>query len=174
MQGEAGAAGAPAPSSGKPVGRSSSLQEGCWPRAQKGRAQDKKMMSLSTDKVPGKAGKGAREAKGTGPESDHSHPPLGVSAWRSHQLDRQGHRKGLSPGADGASQVTYLLPGGSERTRVAIRTSTTLWALGAIFSSRTRGADLPLQVRKETVRENPPASPPPHDSQQPVWVREST
>lgn len=93
MQGEAGAAGAPAPSSGKPVGRSSSLQEGCWPRAQKGRAQDKKMMSLSTDKVPGKAGKGAREAKGTGPESDHSHPPWGsqpggVTSWTAKAIGR--------------------------------------------------------------------------------------
>lgn len=81
MQDKAGAAGAPARGSGNPVGRSSSLQEGCWPRAQKGRAQDKKTMSLSTDKAPGKAGKGAREANGTRVRSRP--PPGGLSLAES-------------------------------------------------------------------------------------------
>ena len=61
-----------------------------------------------------------------------------------------------------ASCVTYLLPWGAQWTGVAIRASTTLWAFGAIFSSGTRWANLPLQVRKEKVREKPPVSTPHH------------
>lgn len=124
-------------------------------------------MDLSTDKSPGKAGKGAREANGTGPVSDHAHPHLGASAWQSHQLTAKAFGRVCPPGSSEGSQVTYLLSGGSQRTRVAVRTSTTLRAFGAIFSSRTRGADLPLQVRKEKVRENPQFHPPPHDSHGP-------
>lgn len=87
---------------------------------------------------------------------------LAVTGWTAKAIRRVCPR-----GMGGASQVTYLLPRGSQRTRVAIRTSATLRAFGAIFSSRTRGADFPLQVRKEKVRENPQSHPPPHDSHGP-------
>lgn len=45
-----------------------------------------------------------------------------------------------------------LLPGGPQRTRVAVGATTTLRALGPIFSSGTGWANLSLQVREEEVR----------------------
>lgn len=45
-------------------------------------------------------------------------------------------------------RAAYLLPRGPQGAGVAIRPSTTLRAFGAIFSSGTRRADLPLHVRR--------------------------
>lgn len=46
------------------------------------------------------------------------------------------------------SRVTYLLPRGSQRTRVTVRTASPLGAFGTVLPSGTRWADLSLQVRR--------------------------
>lgn len=53
-----------------------------------------------------------------------------------------------TPQAFGRARVTYLLPRGSQRTRVAVRTASSLGTFGTVLPSGTRWADLPLQVRR--------------------------
>ena len=109
--------------------------EGAAPRRYKSSSQEPPLPTLSLGNAPRSrcGGPAGRPVSGCTPALPGALPAR-PAAW--------------TPRAVGRARVTYLLPRGSQRTRVAVRTASPLGTFRTVLPSGTRWADLPLQVRR--------------------------